>query len=145
MKKIEDAFLDALRSKDKDRLRVLRSLKAALKYQEIEQKAPLTEEDVISVLQSQMKSREQAIELYRQGNRNELAENEQFEIEVIKSFLPKPLSEAEIASEVDAVITALQASSMKDMGNVMKVLKERIGSRADGRLLSSLVKAKLQA
>lgn len=96
-------------------------------------------------MQSQIKSRKQAIELYEQGNRPELAANEQYEIEVIESFLPEPLSEDEMAAAVDDVIAGLEATSMKDMGSVMKALKEKLGNQADGKILSMLVRQKLQA
>ncbi|MCF7793703.1 MAG: GatB/YqeY domain-containing protein [Candidatus Cloacimonetes bacterium] len=142
---IEKAVLIALRSKDQKRLKVLRSVKAALKYAEIEKKQKLSEDDAISVLQSQIKSRKQAIELYEQGNRPELAANEQYEIEVIESFLPEPLSEEELAAAVNNLIAELEATSMKDMGKVMKALKEKLGNQADGKILSMLVRQKLQA
>lgn len=145
IKKIEKAILEALRSKEQNRLKVLRSVKAALKYQEIEQKKPLSEDEVITVLKSQIKSRQQAIELYKQGNRLELAENEQNEIDIILGFLPKPLSDKEMAAAVNMVIAELSATSMKDMGNVMKALKEKLGSQADGKILSKLVREKLQS
>jgi hypothetical protein len=145
IKKIDALIVDAMRVKDKDRLKVLRSLKTALKYQEIEQKKPLTEEECIYVLQSQIKGREQAIELYLQGNRPELAAQEQYEIKVIRSFLPAALSLDELTIEVEIVINELGAASIKDMGPVMQALRQKLGSKADGKILSQLVKAKLQA
>lgn len=145
IEKIDKAVLEALRSKDQKRLKVLRSLKAALKYKQIEKKEKLSDDEAISVLKAQVKSRKQAIELYEQGNRPELAANEKYEIEVIESFLPKPLSEEALQLAVDEVITELAASSMKDMGKVMTSLKEKLGNQADGKILSKLVKQKLQA
>ncbi|OPX26915.1 MAG: hypothetical protein B1H06_05165 [Candidatus Cloacimonas sp. 4484_143] len=88
-KRIERDFIEALRSKDKFRLNVLRSLKAAFKYQEIEQKKELSDEEMIAILNGQVKSRKQAIELYLQGNRPELAKVEQNEIEIISWYLPR--------------------------------------------------------
>ncbi len=143
--KIDQAIEAALRSRQAKRLKVLRSIKAVLKYAQIEQKKQLNEDQAISVLKSQIKSRQQAIELYNQGNRPELAENEQSEIEIIESFLPEPLSEAELEAMVDVMITELAASTMKDMGKVMKALKDKLGSQADGKILSQLVRRKLQA
>jgi uncharacterized protein len=145
IKQIENDIVAAQRSKDKDRLKVLRSLKSALKYEEIKTKKQLSESEVIAVLQGQVKSRKQAIDLYIQGNRPELAEIEQSEIDIIGSYLPKPLSETELAAEVDLALQDLESPSMKDMGSLMKTLKEKLGSKADGKLLSSLVRTKLQS
>ncbi|RLC53064.1 MAG: GatB/YqeY domain-containing protein [Candidatus Cloacimonadota bacterium] len=143
-KRIERDFIEALRSKDKFRLNVLRSLKAAFKYQEIEQKKELSDEEMIAILNGQVKSRKQAIELYLQGNRPELAKVEQNEIEIISWYLPRQLSEEELKQEVKQIITVFDAKSMKDMGRVMKALKEKLGSTADGKILSTLVRAALQ-
>ncbi len=143
--KIEEDIIQALREKDKDRLIILRSLKSAVQYQQIELGRELEEDEIISVLAGQVKSRQQAIELYLQGNRPELAEKETREIEIINFYLPKKLSEAEIEVEVDKAITELNASSMKDMGLVMKTIKEKLGNRADGKILSDIVRKKLQS
>ena len=144
IKQIEKDIILALREKDKDRLKVLRSLKSAIKYKEIELGKKLSEDVIISVLKGQVKSREQAVELYIRGDRPELAEIETKEIEIIESYLPEPMSESEIEKEVDNTISELNAESMKDMGRVMKALKEKLGSRADGKVLSIIVKNKLQ-
>ena len=141
--RITNDIKKALLNKQKEELMVLRSLKSALKYIEIEQKKELTEEESIKVLQNQVKSREQAIELYIQGNRLELAEKEKFEIEIIRTYLPKPLTEAIMEIEVTQTISELQAESMKDMGKVMKALSQKLGIRADGKILSNLVRQKL--
>jgi len=144
-KRIERDFIEALRSKDKFRLNVLRSLKAAFKYREIELKKELSDEEITAILNGQVKSRKQAIELYIQGNRPELAKVEQNEIEIISCYLPRQLSEEELKQEVKQIITVFDANSMKDMGRVMKALKEKLGSTADGKILSTLVRAALQA
>ena len=143
--KIEEDIIQALREKDKDRLIVLRSLKSAVKYQQIELGRELEEDEVISVLAGQVKSRQQAIELYLQGNRPELAEKETREIEIINFYLPQKMSEAEMEVEVDKAITELKASSMKDMGLVMKTMKEQLGNQVDGKIISEIVRKKLQS
>ncbi|MDO9576533.1 MAG: GatB/YqeY domain-containing protein [Candidatus Cloacimonadales bacterium] len=144
IKQIDNDIIAAQRSKDKARLTVLRSLKSALKYEEIKVKKPLSEEEAIVVLQGQVKSRQQAIGLYIQGKRPELAEIEQKEIDIIGSYLPQLLSEEELVAEVDLAVQELEKPSMKDMGSLMKTLKEKLGSRADGKTLSMIVRAKLQ-
>ena len=142
---IESDIIAALRSKDKNRVKVLRSLKSALKYKAIDGKKDLSDEDVIIVLQGQVKSRQQAIELYIRGDRPELAEIEKNEIDIISNYLPQPLSEKELEIEVDLTIKDLTEPSMKNMGSIMKTLKEKLGSKADGKILSSIVRAKLQS
>jgi hypothetical protein len=145
IKKIDSDIVKALRSNDKYRLKLLRSLKSALKYEAINAKQELSEDEAALVLQSQVKSRLQAIDLYMQGNRPELAANEQKEIDIINEYLPKQLSEEELTAEVEAAIQQLDNPSMKDMGSLMKTLREKLGSRADGKVLSMIVKARLQS
>jgi len=141
--KISEDIKKALKNKDKERLLVLRSLKSALKNKEIELMKELSEEQSISIIQGQVKMREQAIELFMKGNRNDLADLRSKEIEIINEYLPTPLTESEMESEVDAMIVECNATSMKDMGTVMKALKEKLQSRADGKILSNLVRTKL--
>ncbi len=141
--RITNDIKKALLNKQKEELMVLRSLKSALRNKEIDLKKELTEEEGIKVLQNQVKSREQAIELYIQGNRPELSEKEKFEIKIIQAYLPEPLTEAEMEIEVSQTISELQAKSMKDMGKVMKALSQKLGTRADGKVLSNLVRQKL--
>ena len=143
IKKISADIMSALREKDKKRLQVLRSIKSALKYREIELKKELSQDESIAILNTQLKKREQAIELYLQGERTDLADIEKYEIEIIKTYLPEPLTETEMEIEVDEAIAELNAESMRDMGKVMKALKEKLGSKADGKILSSIVRAKL--
>jgi len=135
----------AMQEKDKDKLKVLRALKSAVQYKKLEQKKELTDDEVISVFKIQVKQRQQAAELYIQGNRPELAEIENREIEVIKVYLPEEISEAELEKEVSDAIVHLNAGSMKDMGIVMKYLKEKLGSNVDGKSLSAIVRRELQS
>jgi uncharacterized protein YqeY len=141
--RISHDIIAALKSKDKFLATVLRSLKAALQNMQIEKGAPLTDEESIAVLQAQVKSRLQAIELYHKGGREDLATQEEAEITVIKRYLPTPLTKEEMQQEVQLMISELGASSMKDMGAVMKELKDKLGTRADGKILSSLVRNEL--
>ncbi|MDP8200967.1 MAG: GatB/YqeY domain-containing protein [Candidatus Tenebribacter burtonii] len=133
----------AMQKKDKEMLKVLRALKSAVQYKKLEQKKELTDDEVISVFKIQVKQRQQAAELYIQGNRPELAEIENREIEIIKVYLPEEISEAELEKEVSDAIVHLNAGSMKDMGIVMKYLKEKLGSNVDGKSLSAIVRREL--
>lgn len=135
----------AMQEKDKDLLKVLRALKSAVQYQKLEKKKELSDDEVISVFKIQVKQRQQAAELYIQGGRPELAEIENREIGIIKAYLPEELSEAELEKEVSEAIAHLNAESMKDMGIVMKYLKEKLGSNVDGKSLSANVRRELQS
>ncbi len=135
----------AMQEKDKDMLKVLRALKSAAQYKKLEQKKELSDEEIISVFKVQVKQRQQAAELYLQGGRPELAEIENREIEIIKNYLPEELSEVELEKEVSEAIVHLNAESMRDMGNVMKYLKEKLGSNVDGKSLSAIVRRELQS
>ena len=135
----------AMQEKDKDLLKVLRALKSAAQYLKLELKKELSEEEVLSVFKIQVKQRQQAAELYIQGGRPELAEIENREIDMIKVYLPEELSEAELEKEVSEALVHLNAESMKDMGIVMKYLKEKLGSNADGKSLSAIVRRELQS
>ena len=135
----------AMQEKDKDLLKVLRALKSAVQYQKLEKKKELSDEEIISVFKGQVKQRQQAAELYIQGARPELAEIENREIDIIKVYLPEELSEAELEKEVSEALVHLNAESMKDMGIVMKYLKQKLGSNADGKSLSAIVRRELQS
>ena len=135
----------AMQQKDKDMLKVLRALKSAVQYQKLEQKKELSDDEIISVFKIQVKQRQQAAELYIQGERPELAEIENREIKIIKAYLPEELSEAELEKEVSEAIAHLNAETMKDMGTVMKYLKEKLGSNVDGKSLSANVRRELQS
>jgi len=121
IKKISEDITNALRQGEKDRLRVLRSLKSALKNQEINLKKEISESEAMAILNIEIKRREQAAELYVQGGRQELADNENSEIKIIKEYLPEPLTEVEMAAEVEKAVAETEAESMKEMGLVMKL------------------------
>lgn len=135
----------AMQQKDKDTLKVLRALKSAIQYQKLEQKKELSDDEIIAVLKGQVKQRQQAAELYIKGDRPELADIENREIKLIEKYLPAQLSEDELKKEVSEAAAHLSADSMKDMGNMMKYLKGKLGSNVDGKLLSMLVRQRLQS
>jgi uncharacterized protein YqeY len=143
LERLEADIKAAMRSKDKDRLKVLRTLKSAVKQVEIDTRSELSEDDVIGILKGEHKKRLQAKELYESGERKELAAVEQFEIELIEEYLPKALTEGELTAAVEKAIIELSAEGIQDMGKVMKQLKEELGNRADGKQLSIIVRQKL--
>jgi uncharacterized protein YqeY len=138
------AMKDAMRAKQSERLGTLRMLISAIKNKEIEKREEVDDAVVIDVLSSFVKQRREAADVYRKNDRADMADNEEIELAIAQEFLPAQLSEEEVSSLVDEVVAELAAESMKDMGQVMKVLTEKTKGRADGKLVSNLVRAKLQ-
>ena len=145
--KINDAVKTAMKAHDKLRLSTLRLVNAAIKNAEIEaqmaQKPALTDEDIVGLMQKMIKQRQDSVVAYEQGNRKELADQERSEIEVIKGFMPQQLSEAETKEAIVGAIKETGAASVKDMGRVMAVLKERYTGKLDFGKVSGVVKALL--
>jgi len=143
LEQIDQDMIKALKGGDKPRLTVLRGLKSDLKYRKIEVGKDLTDELEIDVLASAAKKRRDSIEQFRAGNREDLVQSESFELEVISSYLPKQLTEDELRQLCADAVAEVGADSPKQMGAVMKVLMPRVAGKADGKLLSDTVKAKL--
>lgn len=146
------AFLDrinedlkaAMKNKDSERLSTLRMVKTAIKNREIDKMAALTDEEAMKVLQSLIKQRRDSIEQYQKAGRTELAEKEAAEIKVIEEYLPAALGEAAIARAVEEAIAEIGASSMKEMGAVMKAVMAKLaGQTVDGKVVNQIVKSKL--
>lgn len=140
---LNDAMKDAMRAKDSLRLNAIRLIKTAVKNREIDERRELGEQEVIAVLSSLVKQRKESAQVYRENNRLELAEKEELELAVIQSFLPAQLDEAGIREIIEAAVVETAASSPKDMGKVMKIVSAQTLGRADGKLVSELVKARL--
>ena len=143
---ITDCMKTAMREKDSTTLNALRALKTALQNARIAKgnvQAELSSAEEQAVIRKQLKQREDAITLYEQAGRTELADKEKAEITCLSSFLPEEMSEAQVAEVLAQVITELGATSKKDMGRVMKEMQARCEGRAPGKLLSSMVGASL--
>ena len=134
---------DAMRSRDRQRLGTLRMLSSALHNAEIESQKPLSEEAQHNVLRRQLKQREEAAESYRKANREEQAAAEEAEAEIIREYLPAPLSRDELEEVVQRAISETGAQSMKDMGPAMNRARELAGGRAEGSELAALMRARL--
>ncbi len=145
--KIDQVMKESMKTQEKLRLSTLRLVNAAIKNADIEArtagKPPLTDDDLLGLLQKLIKQRQDAIELYDKGGRAELAKKERDEIEIIKGFLPAQLSEAEAKEAIAGVIKDVGAASPKDMGKVMAALKERYAGKMDFGKASGLVKGLL--
>ena len=142
--RIIDDMTAAMRAKDAARLSTLRMVKAAMMNRQIDKGGDLTDEELAKMLQSLVKQRRDSVEQYERGGREELATKERAEISVIEEYLPQAATREEIERAVAAAIAETGASSMKEMGAVMKAAQARLGGRAaDGRVVSEIVKAKL--
>lgn len=133
----------AMRDKDALKLSVVRMLKSAVKYREIELMKPLDDAGVLGVIAGEIKRRRDSVEQYKAGNRQDLADKEEAEIKVLQAWLPQQLSADELRAKVDEAITKANAQGPKDMGAVMKVLLPEVQGRAEGKAVSDLVKARL--
>jgi hypothetical protein len=137
--KIRADLTGAMKAQDKERLSTLRMLQSALKNEQINSGHELSDEEAMSVLRKAVKQRQDSIEQYRNANRRELADKEQSEMEVIRTYLPAELSEAELESGLREIITAVGAESKKDLGRVMKEASARYKGRADGKKIQEIV------
>ena len=139
---ISEAMKDAMRAKDKERLSTIRLILSDIKRIEVDERIELDDARVLQVLDKMVKQRRDSIAQYQAAERPELADKEQQELEVIKTFLPQPLSDEEINAIVDDAIASTGAASMADMGKVMGVIKPKLQGRADMGTVSKLVKTK---
>jgi uncharacterized protein YqeY len=145
---IKAALVTAMKSGDKQRTATIRLIQSAIKNRDIELRTAAAPSDddamVTEVLQKMVKQRRESIALYEQGGRQELADAEKAEVEVIEGFLPQQMSDDEAKAAIDAIVAETGASSVKDMGRVMAAMKERHAGALDMSKASQLVKARLQ-
>lgn len=144
---IANDLKDAMRARDQTAMLTLRALKSACKYAAVEKygaDAELPDPEVLAVVRKLIKQRKDSVEQFTSGGRPELAEKEQAEIAILERYLPAAMSEAEVGQLVDAVIAELGATGRAQMGAVMKVLQERTAGRAEGKVLSQAVGARLK-
>jgi uncharacterized protein len=142
--RIDSELKDAMRSKKELETSVLRMLKSAVKYKEVEPGAKALEDaGVLQVIATLIKQRRDSADQYKQGNRPELAEKEEKEIAILQTFLPQQLSKGDLAKEVADAITASGAKGPKDMGAVMKAVMPKVQGKAEGKAISDEVKAQL--
>src|SRR5512143_260603 len=138
--KIDADAKEALKSGEKDKVSTLRMLNAALKNKQIDKRRPLTEEEVIETVRSLIKQRKDSIEQFAKGGRQDLVDKETAEVAVLEAYLPQQLAREELEVMVRDAISQTGAQGARDMGKVMKALIPMVGGRADGKLVSELVK-----
>ncbi len=143
--RLDEDLKVAMRERDSLRMNTIRGLKSAVKYREIELMKPLDEAGIIGVIGTEVKRRRDSVEQYRAGHREDLASKEEAEITLLQAYLPQQLGAAELEAKVDEVIARVGAKGPKDMGAVMKALLPEVQGRADGKVVSELVKQRLAA
>ncbi|HET9734813.1 MAG TPA: GatB/YqeY domain-containing protein [Burkholderiales bacterium] len=141
--RIQEDMKAAMRAKDAARLSAVRLLLAAMKQKEVDERIELADADVLGIIEKMVKQRRESIAQYEKAARQDLADQEKFEIGVLSAYLPQQMGEAEVAQAIAAAVAESGASGVKDMGKVMALLKPRLAGRADMGKVSGLVKAKL--
>ena len=146
--KIDKSLTDALKNKDQDRTLTLRSIISQKKQKEIEKrtqdKKNITDDDMILILNKMVKQRRESIELYKQGGRQDLVDKETKELKIIQEYLPEQLSEEEIKKICEQAINNLKASSLKDMGKVMGIIKSKYKGSVNLTIAGKILKDKLK-
>lgn len=141
---LSDNIKTSMKARELERVKVLRNVQAVVKQIEIDRQTELDDAGVLEILQKQLKQRQESLGIFTENGRDDLAAKEQFEIEIINEFMPKQMDNDELAALVNAEIAEQGATSMRDMGSVMGVLKNKTAGRADPALISKLVKEALQ-
>ena len=143
--RITDDMKTSMKAKEAARLSAIRLLLAAIKQREVDERKDLADAEVLGVIEKMLKQRRDSISQYESAGRQDLADTEKFEVEVLSAYMPQQLSDAEIAAEVQAAIAQTGAKGAADMGKVMGVVKGKLAGRADMGKVSALVKAGLSA
>ena len=141
--RLVEEMKQAMKSNDKAKLSTIRMIRSAVKNKEIDLRKPLDDDAISRVIQGMVKKSEESIEQFKAGKRMDLVEKETKEIEIMKSYLPQPLSREEVLRVIDQTIEETQASSLRDLGKVMKTLMPKLGGKVDGALVNQLVKERL--
>jgi len=141
--KLQQDMKAAMRAGEKRQLAVIRLINAAIKQREVDERIELDDEQVTAAIDKMAKQRRESIEQYEKAGRDDLADQEKFELELLKSYLPEQLGEAEIDAMIEAAVTATGASSIKDMGKIMGQLKPKLAGRADMGAVSQKIKSLL--
>ncbi|MDT8387226.1 MAG: GatB/YqeY domain-containing protein [Thiogranum sp.] len=143
--RLQQDMKDAMRAGDKRRLGVIRLILAAVKQREVDERIELDDEQMLMVLDKMAKQRRESVEQYARAGRDDLVDQENFELEVLKTYLPEQLSDAEVDTMIGEAIQNTGAASMKDMGKVMGELRSKLQGRADMSAVSARIKARLGA
>ena len=142
--KLQEDLKTSMKNKDTLRKSVITLIRSSIKHVEVDKRIELNDDDVIDIISKQLKQRNDSLEQFLDAGREDLVEETRSEIEVLKEYLPQQLSEEELNEIVKLTISEVGATSMKDMGKIMSVIRPKVKGRADGKLINELVKANLQ-
>ena len=142
--RVDQDLKEALRARDEVRLNTLRQIKTLVKNKEVELIHPLDDPGVVQILHTLVKQRRESIEQFTNGGHKDLADKEALELTILQGYLPQAMSETELARVIDDIISGEAASGAKDMGRVMKAVIAKVAGRADGKIISELVKQRLK-
>ena len=143
--RIQDDVKSAMRAHEREQLAVLRLVTAAIKQIEVDERIELDDTRVLAVLDKMVKQRRESLEQYEKAGREDLADQERFELDLIQGYLPEQLGEAELAELIQATVSEVGAESIRDMGSVMNALRPQVQGRADMKAVSQAVKAQLMS
>ena len=141
--KITVDMQDAMRSKDSEKLNAIRLLQSSIKQKEVDDRVEIDDTMILNIIDKMLKQRRDSIEAFKKANRNDLAAKEEFEVKLLQTYMPEPLSSEDVEKEIDSAIKAADAKSMKDMGTVMSAVKLKVSGRANMAEVSQKIKEKL--
>jgi len=141
--RLVDEMKQAMKANDKARLSTIRMIRTAVKNKEIDLRNKLDDDEILRVIQGMVRKSEESVEQFKAGGRMDLVEKETKEIEILRSYLPQALSKEDVIRIIDESIQETQASSLKDLGKVMKSVMPKLTGKADGKLINQLVKERL--
>ena len=141
--KITVDMQDAMRSKDSEKLNAIRLLQSSIKQKEVDDRVEIDDMMILNIIEKMLKQRRDSIEAFKKANRNDLVAKEEFEVKLLQTYMPEPLSSEDVEKEIDSAIKAADAKSMKDMGTVMSAVKLKVSGRANMAEVSQKIKEKL--
>lgn len=144
VEQLKKDMIDAMKNKDKEKLTVIRMVKAAMDQEHIDRKSEINDDLLIDVVNKQIKMRKDSIEEFTKGNRSDLAQKTQEEVDILMKYLPEQLSDEEVLKIIDEAFSKIQPSGMKDMGKVMGIVTPEVKGKADMKKVSEIIRGKLQ-
>jgi uncharacterized protein YqeY len=143
--KITADMQNAMRNKDSEKLNAIRLLQSSIKQKEVDDRIEIDDKSILNIIEKMLKQRGDSIEAFKKANRNDLVLKEEFEVKILQTYMPEPLSLEEVEKEIDEAIKASDAKSMKDMGSVMNLVKTKLSGRANMAEVSQKIKEKLSS
>ena len=141
--KITVDMQNAMRSKDSEKLNAIRLLQSSIKQKEVDDRVEIDDKMILNIIEKMLKQRRDSIEAFKKANRDDLVAKEEFEVQLLQTYMPEPLSSEDVEKEIDGAIKAADAKSMKDMGTVMNAVKLKVSGRANMAEVSQKIKEKL--